>query len=234
MNFEKTPRPPYEISQTHQFMIDKTILYIKETLASDTTGHDWWHIHRVWQIAIYIARKEKADLLVVQLAALLHDIADWKFNDGDDKVSAKVAQKWLENIGLEKEVIIHICDIINAVTFKGANVQNQIETIEGKVVQDADRLDALGAIGIARAFTYGGYKGIAMYDPNLKPKLHASFEEYKQHKGTTINHFYEKLLLLKERMNTSTGRKLAEKRHQCMENYLNQFFVEWNIASEDA
>ncbi len=223
----------HEISQTHQFMIDQTVIYVKEMLAHDQTGHDWWHIHRVWQTALYIAKKEKADLLVVQLAALLHDIADWKFNDGDDKASAKVASEWLENIGLETVIIAHICDIINAVTFKGAGVQSQIKTIEGKAVQDADRLDALGAIGIARAFAYGGYKGMPMYDPALEPKFHASFEEYKTHKGTTINHFYEKLLLLKELMNTSTGKKLAEDRHQFIENYLNQFLLEWNIIRED-
>lgn len=222
------------MGQTHQSMIDETIIYVKKMLAHDNTGHDWWHIHRVWQTAVYIARKEKANLLIVQLAALLHDIADWKFNDGDDKASARVAQKWLESIGLEKEIIIHICDIINTVTFKGAGVQSQMKTIEGKIVQDADRLDALGAIGIARAFTYGGYKSMSMHDPNLEPQFHASFEEYKKHKGTTINHFYEKLLLLKDLMNTSTGKKLAETRHQFTQNYLYQFFLEWNIISEDA
>jgi uncharacterized protein len=203
-------------------------------LGHDKTGHDWWHIHRVWQTALYIAKKEKANLLVVQLAALLHDIADWKFNNGDDKESARLAQEWLVSIGLEEESIAHICDIINAVTFKGAGVENQIKTLEGKAVQDADRLDALGAIGIARAFTYGGYKGMPMYDPAIESRLHTSFEEYKKHKGTTINHFYEKLLLLKDLMNTVTGKRLAEDRHQFIESYLNQFFLEWDPIKNDA
>ena len=214
-------------------MIDQTVTYVKKMLSHDQTGHDWWHIHRVWQTALYIAKKEKADLLTVQLAALLHDIADWKFNDGDDEASARVAQEWLKNIGLETGRISHICDIINAVTFKGAGVENQVKTLEGQAVQDADRLDALGAIGIARAFTYGGYKGMSMHDPAVEPKFHASFEEYKQHKGTTINHFYEKLLLLKELMNTSTGKRLAEDRHQFIESYLSQFLLEWDTINND-
>ncbi len=233
MNTNTLQQPTHEISSTHQSIIDQTVTYVKKMLEHDQTGHDWWHIHRVWQTALYIAKKEKGDSLVVQLAALLHDIADWKFNDGDDKASARVAQEWLASMGLEKESITHICDIINAVTFKGAGVESQIKTLEGQAVQDADRLDALGAIGIARAFTYGGYKGMPMYDPALEPKFHASFEEYKKHKGTTINHFYEKLLLLKELMNTSTGKRLAEDRHQFIESYLNQFFLEWNIVNEN-
>lgn len=224
--------PTLEISISHQHIINQTVAYVKRVLNHDKTGHDWWHIHRVWQTALYIANEEQADLFIVQLAALLHDIADWKFHNGDDKASAKIAQKWLENIGLEESIISHVYDIINEVTFKGAGVKNQIKTLEGKIVQDADRLDALGAIGIARAFTYGGYKGLPMHNPTLEPKLHSSFEEYKKHKGSTVNHFYEKLLLLKDLMNTNTGRKLAETRHQFMENFLNQFFLDWGSIDE--
>lgn len=229
MNSDNLQQPLDEI--IHQPIIDQTVNYVKKALAHDTTGHDWWHIHRVWKMALYIAQKEQADLLVVQLAALLHDIADWKFNAGDDKKSAKVAKKWLEDIGVEKSIIEHICNIIDGVTFKGALVQNPIKTLEGQIVQDADRLDALGAIGIARTFAYGGYKGVSMHEPSLEPKLHTSFEEYKNHKGTTINHFYEKLLLLKDKMNTTTGQQLARERHQFMENYLAQFLHEWNFIN---
>lgn len=222
-----------DISKTEHKYINQTITYVKEILKDDKTGHDWWHIYRVWQTALYLAKKEGADLLTVQLAALLHDIADWKFHNGDDKASSRVARQWLESIGLEETVIVHICEIIDEVTFKGAGVKNQIKTLEGKIVQDADRIDAIGAMGIARAFTYGGFKSMPMHDPELIPKLHSSFEEYKNNKGSTINHFYEKLLLLKDLMNTNTGKILAEKRHQFMESYLNQFLLEWNPIQED-
>jgi len=217
------------ISLTQQSMIDQTVVYVKKALGYDKVGHDWWHIYRVWQTALYIANQEQADLFIVQLAALLHDIADWKFHDGDDKASAALAQKWLRDIQVDEEAISHIVDIINNVTFKGAKVENAIKTLEGKIVQDADRLDAIGAIGIARTFAYGGHKGIPIHDPNLQPVLHASFEDYKKHKGTTINHFYEKLLLLKDLMNTATAKILADKRHKVMEGYLQQFSAEWNL-----
>jgi uncharacterized protein len=217
-----------QISIFQQAVLDKTVEYVQRALGYDKVSHDWWHIYRVWKTAIYIARQEQADLFIVQLAALLHDIADWKFHQGDDTASANVAEKWLREIAVEEEVASRVIEIINGVTFKGAKVENTIKTLEGKIVQDADRLDAIGAIGIARTFAYGGHKGIAIHDPNILPVLHTSFAEYKNHKGTTINHFYEKLLLLKDLMNTKTGKKLAEKRHKIMENYLDQFNQEWN------
>jgi uncharacterized protein len=218
-----------KLTPDQQSKIDATASHIKKLLSKDASGHDWWHIYRVWKLAIHIANKENADLFIVQLAALVHDIADWKFHQGDDKLNAKVASEWLENINVDKETIIQVCNIVNEVSFKGAGVENGIRTLEGKVVQDADRLDALGATGIARTFAYGGFKGIPMHDPDLKPTLHSSFNEYKNHKGTTINHFYEKLLLLKDRMNTATGKQLAESRHNIMLNYLEQFFSEWGV-----
>jgi uncharacterized protein len=213
----------------NEIVIEKTCSYVKSMLQNDCTGHDWWHIYRVWQIAIHIAEQEGADQFVVQLAALLHDIADWKFNGGDYDLGPKVARDWLESLQVNPSTISHVCDIIKDVSFKGAGVSVKMETIEGQVVQDADRLDALGAIGIARTFAYGGAKGKPMHDPVLRPQFHNSFEEYKTAKGSTINHFYEKLLLLKNLMNTPTGIQLAQKRHAFMEQYLKQFFSEWNM-----
>jgi uncharacterized protein len=223
--------PSLTTSMTYEdTVVQKTVDFVRNTLANDTTGHDWWHIYRVWQTALYIAEQEQADTFLVQLGALLHDIADWKFHEGDEKASARVARGWLLNFELPEAIIESVCDIINEVTFKGAGVKSQIKTLEGKIVQDADRLDALGAMGIARAFTYGGYKQRPLYDPAIKPVLHSSFEAYKNHQGTTINHFYEKLLLLKDLMNTATAKQLAQTRHQFMEEYLAHFFAEWNIA----
>ena len=209
-------------------IIKQTQFYVKQSLEHDSTGHDWWHIHRVYNLATYLAKKEKADLFIVQLAALLHDIADWKFNQGDDTVGVKLAKQWLEQLNTDKEVIEHVCAIIQHLPFKGAGVQSSMTTLEGKIVQDADRLDALGAIGVARTFAYGGYAGIPLYDPHKEPKLHNSFEEYKKHKGTTINHFYEKLFLLKDRMNTQTAKQLAAERHAFMENFVAKFLAEWS------
>jgi uncharacterized protein len=214
-----------------ELIIEKTRQYVKEKLEGEGTGHDWWHTERVWKTSIYIGKNEKADLFVVQLAALLHDISDWKFSGGDDKAGAEVARKWLEQLGVNEKIISQICHIIQEISFKGAKVESKIKTTEGKVVQDADRLDAIGAIGIARAFAYGGYKGREIYNPKLKPEYHTSFEEYKNKKGPTINHFYEKLLLLKDLMNTETGKMIAEKRHKYMVEFLNRFFRE--IELED-
>jgi uncharacterized protein len=208
-------------------LIDRTADHVKARLSGDGTGHDWWHVHRVWKMAKRIGKAEGADLLVVELAALLHDIADWKAHDGDSEVGPKIARDWLGSLGVEPIVIEHVCQIIADISFKGASVKQPVLSLEGKVVQDADRLDALGAIGIARAFAYGGAKGRLIYDPAIKPMEHKTAEAYLQGGGTTINHFYEKLLLLKDRMNTATGRAIAEERHRFMEEFLRRFFDEW-------
>ena len=210
-----------------QEIIERTAQYARETLEGEGSGHDWWHIYRVWKMAQHIGQKEKADMFVVELAALLHDIADWKAHDGDDTVGPRVARQWLEKQGVEEEAILHVCIIIKEVSFKGAKVATRMSTIEGEIMQDSDRLDAMGAMGIARAFTYGGSKGRGMHDPEVKSQLHESFEQYKNNNGTTINHFYEKLLLLKDLMNTETGKEIAQVRHVVMENFLKEFFDEW-------
>ncbi len=205
----------------------KTESFIREKLAGDSSGHDWWHIDRVRRNAVHIARDEGADLYVVELAALLHDVADWKFHGGDDSIGPRTARDWLTRHEVPPTVIDHVCEIIATVSFKGAGVATEMSTIEGKCVQDGDRLDAIGAVGIARAFAFGGHFGRAMYDPDVPPEQHQTFAAYKSKGGPTINHFYEKLLLLKDRMQTATGRRLATERHQFMEQFLDQFFGEW-------
>lgn len=206
--------------------IKKTANYVKQKLSGEGSGHDFWHVYRVWQMAIFLAKKEKADLFVVQLAALLHDIADWKFNDNNKKGSI-LSEKLLKELKVDQKIINQVCHIVDEISFKGAGVKNKIKSIEGLVVQDADRLDAIGAIGIARAFTYGGYKQREMYNPDKKYKLHKTFVSYKKNKSTSINHFYEKLLLLKDLMNTKTAKKIAQRRHEIMEQYLREFYQEW-------
>lgn len=208
--------------------ISLTVAHVKHKLSGDTTGHDWFHIERVWKMARRIGEEEDADPIVVELAALLHDIADWKFHNGDETTGPRAAREWLESTGVDKETIRHVCSIIAGMSFKGAGVDTTMPTLEGRVVQDADRLDAIGAIGIARAFAYGGHKGRELHNPSIEPRLHATFEQYKSNAGPTVNHFYEKLLLLKERMNTETGKRIAEERHQYMEEYLVRFIDEWN------
>ena len=208
-------------------VLSKTEEYVKSRLEGDS-GHDWWHIHRVRTTALKLGKEEKANLFIVELSSLLHDVADHKFHGGDETVGPKVAQEWLLSLNIDKAIISHVCQIIKDISFKGAKVETKMKTIEGKVVQDADRLDAIGAIGIARAFSYGGYKKRELYNPNQKPTMHSSFQEYKTDTGHTINHFYEKLFLIKDRMNTETGKKLAEERHQFMEAYLAQFLMEWD------
>lgn len=207
-------------------LIDRTANHVKTVLSGDGTGHDWWHVYRVWKMSQRIGRAEEADLLVVELAALLHDIADWKLHDGDLSVGPRMAKDWLDSLGLDPGISDQICQIIANISFKGAGVQQQPLSLEGQVVQDADRLDAMGAIGIARAFAYGGAKGRAIYDPTVQPTEHRTAEAYLKGGGHTINHFYEKLLLLKDRMNTVTGRAIAEARHQFMEDYLRRFYEE--------
>ncbi len=212
-------------------IILKTADYVKEKLGGEGSGHDWWHIYRVWETAVKIAAWEKADRFIVELAALLHDIADWKFNDGDAKAGSRKAREWLVSLNVDEAAIQHVCQIIDDISFKGAGVKTAMKTAEGRIVQDADRLDAIGAIGIARAFAYGGYKERELYNPEIKPEFHNSFEQYKNSNGPTINHFHEKLLLLKDLMNTGTAKKIAEERHRYMENYLQRFYDEWEGKS---
>lgn len=200
---------------------------VEARLAGDGSGHDWWHVYRVWKMAQHLAAAEGADPLVVELSALLHDIADWKFHDGDEDAGPRQARELLESAAIDAETISHVCEIVSTLSFKGAGVATPMTTVAGRVVQDADRLDAIGAQGIARAFAYGGHKNRLIYHPDRKPALHRSFEEYKRNDGHTINHFYEKLLLLKDRMNTATAKKIAGERHRFMEQYLDRFFREW-------
>lgn len=209
-------------------IIRKTAEYVRGNLSGEGSGHDWWHVHRVWKNAVHIARSENVRLFVVQLAALLHDISDWKFNDGDVNAGPELAREWLEKLQVDEDIISHVYEIIRDISFKGAGVKTQMRTIEGMIVQDADRLDAIGAIGIARTFAYGGNRGQEIYNPDVRPEWHDSFEEYKNCAGPTINHFYEKLLLLKDLMNTGTAKKIAEERHSYMEQFLDRFFMEWD------
>jgi len=209
-------------------IIPQTIEFVKATLAYAEGGHDWWHVYRVWQLSKRIAETEQADLLVVELGALLHDIADSKFHDGDEEAGPRKAREFLTGIGVEESVILHVENIITNISFKGGNTAQTFKSTELDIVQDADRLDAMGAIGIARTFNYGGFKNREMYNPGIKPNLNMTKEEYKASTAPTLNHFYEKLLLLKDRMNTSTGKQLAEHRHRFMEQYLSEFYMEWD------
>jgi uncharacterized protein len=208
-------------------IIDKSILFVKEKLENAEGGHDWFHIERVYKNAILIARNEDCDLTVVKLAALLHDIADSKFHDGDETIGPKIAREFLEKENVTEEIIKHVINIIENISFKGGNFQKKFHSKELEIVQDADRLDAIGAIGIARTFNYGGFKNRPLYNPAIAPKLNMNKEEYKNSASPTLNHFYEKLLLLKDKMNTETGKKIALERHKYMENFLSQFYAEW-------
>lgn len=208
-------------------IVAKTEAYVRELLSGEGSGHDWWHIARVRNLAVAIGEREGADSYVVQLGALLHDVADWKFHDGDASVGPRKAREWLMSLGADEATVAAVEEIVADISFKGAGVKTPMRTLEGKCVQDADRLEALGAIGIGRAFAYGGHANRLMHDPDAQPEQHQSFEQYKTAKGTTVNHFYEKLLLLRERMNTPTGRAIAEERHAFMEEFLRRFFVEW-------
>lgn len=212
---------------SNEEVIESTKKYVREKLGGEGSGHDWWHVYRVWKNAVHIGKEEKADMFVVELAALLHDIADYKFHNGDETIGPKTARAFLESLKVDEGIILHVCQIIETISFKGSEVSSKMQTKEGMVVQDADRLDAIGAIGIARTFAYGGHKGREMYSPEIRPEKHTSFEEYKNNKSPTINHFYEKLLLLKDLMNTKTAKKIAEERHKYMEEYLERFFQEW-------
>jgi uncharacterized protein len=208
-------------------LINNTIAFVKQQLQGAEGGHDWFHIERVYNNALLIAKGEECDELVVQLGALLHDIADSKFHNGDETVGPKMAWEFLQKEGVPEETIIHVVNIIENISFKGGNFERKFHSKELDIVQDADRLDAIGAIGIARAFNYGGFKNRALYDPAIAPNLNMTKEEYKNTTAPTINHFYEKLLLLKDRFNTETGKKIAEGRHRYMEDFLTQFYAEW-------
>jgi uncharacterized protein len=212
----------------HATILQKTTDHVRQMLSGEGSGHDWFHIERVRNVALNIGREERADLFVIELAALLHDVADWKFAGGDHHAGPRAARDWLASLDVDDSVIEHVTSIIADLSFKGAGVETPMTTIEGRCVQDADRLDAIGAIGIARAFAYGGHKGRALYDPAISPQPHATFEAYKKNTGPTLNHFYEKLLLLKDRMSTETGRRLAAQRHEFLETFLDEFLSEWS------
>jgi uncharacterized protein len=211
-------------------LVQRTAAFVEEKFANEGSGHDWAHIRRVWLGARAFAQTEGADLLVTELAALLHDIADWKFHRGDEEAGPRAARAWLASQGAGEELIGRVEAIIREVTFKGAGVDTPVGSPEGACVQDADRLDAIGAIGVARAFAYGGHKGRALHDPSVSPVQHASFAEYKGNGGPTINHFYEKLLHLRDRLHTPAARRVAAERHAFMEQFLAQFLREWEGA----
>ena len=208
-------------------LISKTISFVKEKLVNAEGGHDWFHIERVFKNSVLISKKEDCDGTVVKLGALLHDIADSKFHDGDESIGPRIAREFLESENVEEETISHVVNIIENISYKGGNFQKKFSSIELDVVQDADRLDAIGAIGIARAFNYGGFKNRALYDPKIDPNSSMTKEEYKKNDAPTLNHFYEKLLLLKDKMNTETGKQIAQERHRYMEGFLAQFYAEW-------
>ena len=209
-------------------IIDNTILFVKQQLENAEGGHDWFHIERVYKNALLIAEGEDCDLTVVKLGALLHDIADSKFHGGDETVGPKTARTFLESQNVKEDIILHVIAIIENISFKGGNFEKKFNSKELEIVQDADRLDAIGAIGIARTFNYGGFKNRPLYNPNVQPNLNMNKEEYKNSESPTLNHFYEKLLLLKDKMNTETGKKIAQKRHDFMVTFLSQFYAEWD------
>ena len=214
---------------TNQKLIEYTKQFVKEILKNAEGGHDWFHIERVYNNALLISKTEHVDQLIVALSALLHDIADSKFYNGDETIGPNLAREFLFKLNVDSQIIEHVVNIISHISFKNSiGSKNTFVSKELQVVQDADRLDAIGAIGIARCFNYGGFKNRALFDPSILPNLKMTKEEYKNSTAPTINHFYEKLLLLKDKMNTSTGKKIAEKRHRFMEAYLEQFYAEWD------
>ena len=208
-------------------LITDTIAFVKQELQNAEGGHDWFHIERVYKNSLLIAKTESCDKEVVQLGALLHDIADSKFHNGDETVGPRIAQEYLESKAVSQDIIDHVVLIIENISYKGGNFEKKFSSKELDIVQDADRLDAIGAIGIARTFNYGGFKNRTLYDPEIAPKTGMSKEEYKNNDSPTINHFYEKLLLLKDKMNTETGKQIAQQRHKYMEGFLSQFYAEW-------
>jgi len=212
-------------------VIQKTANFVKEVLSDSESGHDWWHIYRVWNLSKYIAQAENVDNFTVELGALLHDIADPKFHNGDEKIGPRKAKRFLNSLNVDEKVVTHIENIIFNISFRGSKYIQKFKSPELNVVQDADRLDAMGAIGIARAFVFAGYKKLKIYDPNISPNPNINAKEYKNYKRenyTQINHFYEKLLLLKNKMNTETGKSIAKHRHKYMEQFLDEFYKEWD------
>jgi uncharacterized protein len=207
-------------------LIERTAVEVRGLCEGESSGHDWWHVWRVWQMARRIGEREGAEIEIVELAALLHDVAGWKFS-GDVAAGPRAARAWLERWNVAEPRIEHVERIIADLSFKGAGVPTPMHSLEGQAVQDADRLDAIGALGIARAFAYGGHRGRAMYDPEIPPERHDSFAAYRQNSGPTINHFYEKLLLLADRLNTATAREIAAERQAFMQQFLSRFFAEW-------
>jgi uncharacterized protein len=208
-------------------LIEETIVFVKEKLRGAEGGHDWFHIERVYKNALLIAKTESCDLNVVALGALLHDIADSKFHDGDETIGPRTARAFLESQQVNEDTIVHVVNIIENISFKGGNFERKFSSKELDIVQDADRLDAIGAIGIARCFNYGGFKNRELYNPKIAPQMNMDKETYKASTSPTINHFYEKLLSLKDKMNTATGRQIAAERHAYMEGFLAQFYAEW-------
>ena len=213
----------------NQNLIENTVDFVKEKLDGAEAGHDWFHMERVWKLSKKIAEKEKCNMEVVELSALLHDIADPKFHNGDETIALKVSREFLEKENAAAEIIEKVLFISKNISFKNRQEAPENLPIELKIVQDADRLDAIGAIGIARTFNFGGFKNNLMYHPDIQPKLNMTKEEYKKNSGTTINHFYEKLLLLKDLMNTETAKKIALERHDLMLNFLDEFYKEWEV-----
>jgi len=216
------------MNNTQETLIQKTVAFVKDVLSDAEGGHDWWHIYRVWQLSKHIAETEDVNLFVVEIGALLHDIADSKFHDGDETIGPRKARDFLRSIDVEERIIVHIENIISNISFKGGRHTQNFKSPELNVIQDADRLDSMGAIGIARTFSYGGHKNRGIYDPDSPPNLKMTKEEYKNSSSPSLNHFYEKLLLLKDRMNTKTGKVMAKHRHTYMENFLDEFFKEWS------
>lgn len=214
---------------TNQQLIEETADFMKNKFAAEATGHDWWHLYRVWQLSKHIASKEKgADMLVVELAALMHDIADHKFNGGDTKVGATKAGNWLRKIGADEKTTEHVQEIVRNISFKSAKIKADLKTLEGQIVHDADKLDAMGAIGIARVFAFGGAHDRLIYSPEIKLIEDYTYEKTNPSNSTAVHHFYEKLLLLKDRMFTATGKQMAVHRHEYMEQYLKEFYAEWD------
>lgn len=219
--------PTTDLAQSD--LIERVAAQIRRRFVGESSGHDWYHIQRVWKLTQQIAAREGAKREIAELGALVHDIADWKFCAGDETVGPREARRLLSDEGVPGNVIEAVADIVATISFKGAGVTTAMKTLEGQCVQDADRLDAMGAIGIARCFAYGGHAGRAMYDPDVHPTMHATAEAYKSAKGTSLNHFHEKLFLLKDRMNTASGRAMAEERHRYMMEFVDRFLHEWNV-----
>jgi uncharacterized protein len=226
------PAPTLPAAPDPAGVVARTEAFVRERMEGDGSGHDWWHVHRVRRMALRLAREEGADPYVTELAALLHDVADHKFHGGDETAGPRAAREWLEALGVEPTVVEHVCSIIAGMSFKGAGVPTPMRTPEGRVVQDADRLDALGAIGVARTFAYGGSRGRPLHDPGAAPERHDSFAAYKATASPTLNHFHEKLFLLRDRMNTAAARRIAEGRHRYLEEFVAHFLAEWEGLDE--